>query len=225
MQSPDHAAVIATQDDPSRTIAANVPARLTKVSANQIDPAEQALWPALQGPHNAQNAAVAIAVGHALGISDAAIAAALKSYSSLPHRMERIAEKNGVLYVNDSKATNPASTAPALAAYPPKEGCPRVHWIVGGLAKSNDLDDCAPWFGHVKQAYTIGEAGPVFADILRQVMPVDDSELLITAVRRAARVAQPGDVVLLSPACASFDQFRDFEARGDAFRAAVEALG
>jgi UDP-N-acetylmuramoylalanine--D-glutamate ligase len=225
MQSPDHAAVIATQDDPSRSIAANVHARLTEVSSNQIDPADQAQWPALQGPHNAQNAAVAIAVGHALGISDAHIAAALKSYSSLPHRMERIGEKNGVLYVNDSKATNPASTAPALAAYPPKDGGPRVHWILGGLAKSNDLDDCAPWFGHVKQAYTIGEAGPVFAEILRPVMPVDDSELLITAVRRAARVAEPGDVVLLSPACASFDQFRDFEARGDAFRAAVEALG
>ena len=77
----------------------------------------------------------------------------------------------------------------------------------------------------MKQAYTIGEAGPVFAEILRPIMPVDDSELLITAVRRAARVAEPGDVVLLSPACASFDQFRDFEARGDAFRAAVEALG
>jgi UDP-N-acetylmuramoylalanine--D-glutamate ligase len=225
MQSADHAAVIATQDEPSRRIAANVPARLTEVSSDQIDPADQAQWPALQGPHNAQNAAVAIAVAHALGIGDADIAAALKSYSSLPHRMERVAEKNGVLYVNDSKATNPASTAPALAAYPHKDGTPRVHWILGGLAKSNDLDDCAPWFGHVKQAYTIGEAGPVFAEILRPIMPVDDSELLITAVRRAARVAKPGDVVLLSPACASFDQFRDFEARGDAFRAAVEALG
>jgi UDP-N-acetylmuramoylalanine--D-glutamate ligase len=225
MQSAGHAAVIATQDEPSRRIAANVPARLTEVSSDQIGPADQARWPALQGPHNAQNAAVAIAVAHALGIGDADIATALKSYSSLPHRMERVAEKNGVLYVNDSKATNPASTAPALAAYPPKDGGPRVHWILGGLAKSNDLDDCAPWFGHVKQAYTIGEAGPVFAGILRPIMPVDDSELLITAVRRAARVAEPGDVVLLSPACASFDQFRDFEARGDAFRAAVEALG
>jgi UDP-N-acetylmuramoylalanine--D-glutamate ligase len=225
MQSADHAAVIATQDEPSRKIAANVPARLTVVSSDQIGAADQAQWPALQGPHNAQNAAVAIAVAHALGIGDTDIAAALKSYSSLPHRMERVAEKNGVLYVNDSKATNPASTAPALAAYPPKDGGPRVHWILGGLAKSNDLDDCAPWFGHVKQAYTIGEAGPVFAEILRPIMPVDDSELLITAVRRAARVAEPGDVVLLSPACASFDQFRDFEARGEAFRAAVEALG
>ena len=230
MQAADHAAVIAGDDEPSRSILASVrddgkKDSVIEVNASDIDPDDQTQWPALQGPHNAQNAAVAIAVAHALGIGDTDIAAALKSYASLPHRMERVAEKNGVLYVNDSKATNPASTAPALAAYPPKEGRPRVHWILGGLAKSSDLDDCAPWFGHVKQAYTIGEAGPVFAEILRPVLPVDDSELLITAVRRAARVAQPGDVVLLSPACASFDQFRDFEARGDAFRAAVEALG
>src|SRR3546814_8914145 len=73
--------------------------------------------------------------------------------------MERIAERNGVLYVNDSKATNPASTAPALAAYPPDAGRPRIHWILGGVAKSDDLDDCAPHFGNVATAYTIGEAG------------------------------------------------------------------
>src|SRR3546814_5188952 len=81
--------------------------------------------------------------------------------------MERIAERNGVLYVNDSKATNPASTAPALAAYPPDAGRPRIHWILGGVAKSDDLDDCAPHFGNVATAYTIGEAGPRFAEILR----------------------------------------------------------
>ncbi|MBB4639734.1 UDP-N-acetylmuramoyl-L-alanine--D-glutamate ligase [Rhizorhapis suberifaciens] len=225
MQSSGHVAVIATEDDPSRQIAANVRSKLVEVGSAQIDAAKQAQWPSLQGPHNAQNAAVAIAVAQALGISDAHIALALESYASLPHRMQRVAEKNGVLYVNDSKATNPASTAPALAAYPPVAGKPRVHWIVGGLAKSDNLDDCAPHFGNVRHAYTIGEAGPRFAEILAPIMPVDDSELLITAVRRAARVAEPGDVVLLSPACASFDQFRDFEARGDAFRAAVEALG
>ncbi|HEY9580575.1 MAG TPA: UDP-N-acetylmuramoyl-L-alanine--D-glutamate ligase [Rhizorhapis sp.] len=224
LQSPDHMAVIATEDDPSRHIAAGVISQLIEVASSQIDPADQAQWPSLQGPHNAQNAAVAIAVARALGLGDAGIAAALKSYSSLPHRMERIAERNGVLYVNDSKATNPASTAPALAAYPPDAGRPRIHWILGGVAKSDDLDDCAPHFGNVATAYTIGEAGPRFAEILRPLMPVDDSELLITAVGHAAQAARPGDVVLLSPACASFDQFRDFEARGDAFRAAVEAL-
>ncbi len=224
MQSADHVAVIATEDEPSRSIAIQPGARRVEVKANGIDPAAQSKWPSLQGPHNAQNAAVAIAVANALGISEATIEAALQSYASLPHRMQRVRELNGVLYVNDSKATNPASTAPALAAYPPVEGRPRVHWIVGGLSKTDNLDVCAPWFGNVSAAYTIGEAGHMFADLLKDHMAVDDSEMLSAAVRRAARVAQPGDVVLLSPACASFDQFRDFEARGDAFVAAVAAL-
>ena len=224
MQSPDHVAVMATEDEPSRSIAAQPGARRVEVKAGDIDPAAQANWPSLQGPHNAQNAAIALAVGRALGIGEATIEAALQSYASLPHRMQRVKELNGVLYVNDSKATNPASTAPALAAYPPVEGRPRLHWIVGGLAKTDNLDECAPHFGNVAAAYTIGEAGHMFADLLKDHMAVDDSEMLSAAVRRAARVAQPGDVVLLSPACASFDQFRDFEARGDAFVAAVAAL-
>ncbi|HWV12432.1 MAG TPA: UDP-N-acetylmuramoyl-L-alanine--D-glutamate ligase [Sphingobium sp.] len=224
MQSTGHVAVIATEDDPSRSIAAQPGARRIEVRASDIDAVAQSAWPSLQGPHNAQNAAVAIAVACALGIGDATVEAALQSYASLPHRMQRVRELNGVLYVNDSKATNPASTAPALAAYPPVDGRPRLHWIVGGLAKTDNLDECAPWFGNVAAAYTIGEAGHMFADLLKDHMAVDDSEMLSAAVRRAARVAQPGDVVLLSPACASFDQFRDFEARGDAFVAAVAAL-
>ena len=224
MQSAYHVAVIAVEDEPSRSIAAQPGARRIEVKAGDIDPAAQTGWPALQGPHNAQNAAVALAVARSLGIDDATIEAALQSYASLPHRMQRVREVNGVLYVNDSKATNPASTAPALAAYPPIDGRPRLHWIVGGLAKTDNLDECAPWFGNVAAAYTIGEAGHMFADLLRNHMAVDDSEMLSAAVRRAARVAQSGDIVLLSPACASFDQFRDFEARGDAFVAAVTAL-
>ena len=184
----------------------------------------QSDWPALQGPHNAQNAAVAIAVAKALGIDTDTIVNALASYASLPHRMQAVGTRNGVLYVNDSKATNAASTAPALAAWPARDGKPRIHWILGGVAKSDNLDECAPHFGNVAHAYTIGEAGHMFADLLRPHMAVDDSEMLSAAVRRAARIAQPGDVVLLSPACASFDQFRDFEARGDAFAAAVAAL-
>ena len=182
----------------------------------------QSDWPALQGPHNAQNAAVAIAVAKALGIDTDTIVNALASYASLPHRMQAVGTRNGVLYVNDSKATNAASTAPALAAWPARDGKPRIHWILGGVAKSENLDECAPHFGNVAHAYTIGEAGHMFADLLRPHMAVDDSEMLSAAVRRAARIAQPGDVVLLSPACASFDQFRDFEARRDA--AAVAAL-
>jgi UDP-N-acetylmuramoylalanine--D-glutamate ligase len=224
MQSSEHVAVIATEDDPSRGVAAGAVGTLEEVKAADIDPVEQLTWPSLQGPHNAQNAAVAIAVAKALEIDDATIANALASYASLPHRMQRVREHEGVLYVNDSKATNPASTAPALAAWPAIEGRPRIHWIVGGLAKTDNLDECAPHFANVAHAYTIGEAGHMFADLLRPHMAVDDSEMLSAAVRRAARIARPGDIVLLSPACASFDQFRDFEARGDAFAAAVNAL-
>ncbi|HYI64842.1 MAG TPA: UDP-N-acetylmuramoyl-L-alanine--D-glutamate ligase [Allosphingosinicella sp.] len=179
---------------------------------------DQSRWPNLQGPHNAQNARAAIAACQALGLSQHAIETGLRTYPGLPHRMERVAEKGGILFVNDSKATNPDSTAPALAAYP------YIHWIVGGLAKSKDLGPCADQLGHVRAAYTIGEAGPMFAQLLEGRVPVSRCELLVTAVGEAAEAAKAGEVVLLSPACASFDQFRDYEARGDAFRAAVEAL-
>jgi UDP-N-acetylmuramoylalanine--D-glutamate ligase len=137
--------------------------------------------------------------------------------------MERIAEHNGVLFINDSKATNPASTAPALAAWPPNPNR-RVHWICGGLPKGDDLDACAPNFGNVAAAYTIGEAGPRFAEILEPFMHVERCEMLCEAVRRAIAAARPGDVVLFSPACASFDQFRDYEVRGNSFRKLVAEL-
>lgn len=223
MQSPEQVRIIATDDANSRGVARSLNG-VTEVHASDVHIEDQVRWPALQGPHNAQNVAVARAVATALGIGGDVVEHALETYASLPHRMQRVADVNGVAYVNDSKATNAASAAPALAAYPPVNGQPRIHWIVGGLAKTGSLDECAPWFGNIKAAYTIGEAGPMFADLLRPHMPVDDSEMLLTAVRRAARIAAPGDVVLLSPACASFDQFRDFEARGDAFAAAVAAL-
>ncbi len=216
MQSPDHVAVIAAEDDYTRAIAGQV--RGKRVLVSSADVRDQSRWPSLQGPHNAQNVASAVAVVRALGISDTVTELALATYPGLPHRMERIAEKNGVLFVNDSKATNPTSTAPALAAFP------AVHWILGGLPKSHDLDACAPYLDHVKAAYTIGEAGPTFARLLSDKLPVKECEMLVEAVGCAARDAKPGEVVLLSPACASFDQFKDYEARGEAFRAAVEAL-
>jgi UDP-N-acetylmuramoylalanine--D-glutamate ligase len=216
LQHADQTAVIATDDDPSRMIASRVAHRLVRVSANDI--ADQFFWPSLQGPHNAQNVACAKAVARALGVDDEAIEAGLRSYPGLAHRMERVRERAGVLFVNDSKATNPTSTAPALAAYPV------VHWILGGQAKADDLDACAPHFGHVKAAYTIGEAASMFAALLRPHMAVTQADTLKAAVEAATRAALPGETVLLSPACASFDQFRDFEARGDAFRALVEAL-
>lgn len=216
LQHVDQVAVIATEDDPSRMIASRINHRLFRVSSKNAG--DQSAWQSLQGPHNAQNVACARAVALALGVAEEAIEQALRSYPGLPHRMERVAERHGVLYVNDSKATNPTSTAPALAAFPV------VHWIVGGQAKTKDLDACAPHFSHVKAAYVIGEAGPMFADLLSPHMPVVAAGTLEAAVQHAAQAAQPGDTVLLSPACASFDQFRDFEARGDAFRAAVRTL-
>jgi len=210
-------AVIATDDPTTRAIAAKRAERLTRVTANDFREWQRD-WPSLQGPHNRQNAAAAIATAKELGIAWPNIEAALASYPGLPHRMERLGTFGGVLYVNDSKATNPASTAPALAAYP------RVHWICGGLPKGDDLDECKPHFDHVVAAYTIGEAGPRFAEILAPHMHVERCELLCEAVQRAMAAAKPGDVVLFSPACASFDQFRDYEARGDAFRALVAEL-
>jgi UDP-N-acetylmuramoylalanine--D-glutamate ligase len=221
MQSPDHVAVIATDDDYTRAIAGQIEGEHILVSMKDVK--DQSRWPSLQGPHNAQNAAVAIAVAQTLGVDEDDIERGLATYPGLPHRMERVAEKGGVLFVNDSKATNPASTAPALAAYPP-DPQKRVHWILGGLAKSDDLDACEPYFGHVRAAYTIGEAGPMFARLLAGSIPVNECGIMERAVDAAARAARPGEVVLLSPASASFDQFKDYEARGEAFRAAVEAL-
>ncbi len=216
LQHVDKIAVIATDDDPSRMIASRINHRLMRVSMNDVS--DQAAWPTLQGPHNAQNTAIAMRVAQALGIDEAAIAEGLITYPGLPHRMERVRELGGVLYVNDSKATNPTSTAPALAAYP------AIHWILGGQAKTHELDACAAHFDHVRAAYTIGEAGSMFAQLLSPVLSVAECGVLDEAVKRAHAAALPGETVLLSPACASFDQFRDFEARGDAFRSAVEAL-
>lgn len=219
MQSADHAAVIGTSDASSSAIAGTIEAaakRLIRI-APEVG-VDQSGWPSLQGPHNAQNALAAIAVCQALGIAEDDIQRGLASFTGLPHRMEKIGEVAGVSYVDDSKATNPESTAPALGAFD------RVHWIVGGRAKGEDLDACAPYFGHVVRAYTVGEAGPVFARVLTGNVPVEEAGTLEAAVRRAAELAAPGETVLLSPAAASFDQFRDYEHRGQAFREAVGGL-
>jgi UDP-N-acetylmuramoylalanine--D-glutamate ligase len=220
MQSPEHEAIVGIGDTASAAIARSLSARgehLTKIAPGVC--LDQSRWPSLQGPHNAQNALAAIAAVRALGADEAAIDRGLETFRGLPHRMQRVGERGGVGFVDDSKATNPESVAPALAAFE------RIHWILGGLAKSDDLDACRPYFDRVAHAYTIGEAGPRFANLLRPHMPVDESGTLDVAVQAAAANACAGETVLLSPACASFDQFRDYEARGDAFRAAVEALG
>jgi UDP-N-acetylmuramoylalanine--D-glutamate ligase len=180
--------------------------------------AEQSAWPALQGPHNAENAAAAIETCKLLDLSDAQIEQGLRTYPGLPHRMERIRQRQGVLFVNDSKATNPTAAAPALAAFD------KIRWICGGRAKTDNLDECTPFFGHVRKAYTIGEASELFASLLSPHMDVSQCVTLDRAVGEAAAEAEAGDTVLLSPACASFDQFRDFEDRGDQFRELVEGL-
>jgi UDP-N-acetylmuramoylalanine--D-glutamate ligase len=146
----------------------------------------QAEWPSLQGPHNLQNIAVAIAIVESLGLTEAQWRPAMRSFNGLAHRMEVVAERNGILFINDSKATNASSTAPALAAYP------RVHWIVGGLPKTDNLDECIPNFGHVVKAYTIGEAGPLFHALLSPHMPVERSEMMGAAVHSCTwRWARP----------------------------------
>ena len=183
-----------------------------------FEPGEQADWPSLQGPHNLENAASAIEVCDILGLSGKQIRAGLESYRGLAHRMERVAEISGVAYVNDSKGTNTAASAPALAAFD------NVHWIVGGLAKEPGLGECEAELGNVKAAYTIGKAGPDFAALLEDRVPITQSNTLEQAVLKASNTAEPGDTVLLSPACASFDQYADFEKRGEHFRALVEGL-
>ncbi|MES2441846.1 MAG: UDP-N-acetylmuramoyl-L-alanine--D-glutamate ligase [Pseudomonadota bacterium] len=221
MQSPGHAAVIGIGDAPSANIARDLARSGRSEDLTKIAPGfcmDQSRWPALQGPHNAQNALAAIAVCEALGIDNQAIERGLESFPGLAHRMERVATRNGVLFVNDSKATNPTSVAPALQAFD------RIHWILGGQAKTDDLDACRPGFANVVRAYTIGDAAEMFAALLAPDMPVERSGTLEAAVKTAAANAKPGETVLLSPACASFDQFANFEARGDAFRAAVAAL-
>ena len=186
-------------------------------------PSPQSDWPALKGPHNRENARAAIAAARALGIADNVIARGLATYQALAHRMEPMGEKRGLLWVNDSKATNAGSTAPALTAYP------RIHWIAGGRPKLDangkaDLSAILPHLGGVVGAYLIGEAAPKFAEQLQGQVPVTQSGTLVQAMADVLAAAKPGEVVLFSPAAASFDQYKDFEDRGAAFRAAVAAL-
>jgi UDP-N-acetylmuramoylalanine--D-glutamate ligase len=213
-------AIIGTSDETSLSIARWRQRDGSNEIVQLFDPyfPEQPDWPTLQGPHNAQNIAAANSVCGRLGLSWEQIKQGLRTYPGLPHRMERIREKDGVLFVNDSKATNPTATAPALAAFP------KIRWVCGGQAKSDNLDECAPFFPHVRSAYVIGEAAELFERLLLPHMPVKNCGKLEHAVREAARDAEAGDTVLLSPACASFDQFRDFEDRGDQFRDMVGAL-
>jgi UDP-N-acetylmuramoylalanine--D-glutamate ligase len=180
------------------------------------------LAPALPGRHNWQNAAAAYAVALALEIGDRDATKAIATYPGLAHRQERIAEIDGIAYVNDSKATNADAAAKALACYE------AIYWIAGGKAKEGGIDSLAPLFPRIRHAFLIGEAAPAFAKTLQGRVPFTRSGDLAAAVAAATARARAdrvgGAVVLLSPACASFDQFTDFEARGEAFRTLVREL-
>lgn len=170
----------------------------------------------LPGAHNHQNACAAYAAARHLGLGPKAIEAALASYPGLAHRSELVAEWNGVRIVNDSKATNADAAEKALGSFE------RIRWIAGGKPKEGGIEPLRPWFDRVAKAYLIGEAAEDFARTLGET-PHVVTGTLEAAVAAALAEAEPGEVVLLAPACASFDQFPSFEHRGRAFVAAVRA--
>jgi len=175
----------------------------------------------LPGRHNWQNAAAAYAAAKGLGIAPQEAASHLMTFPGLAHRMETVGQIGRVRFVNDSKATNSDAARQALSSYP------KVHWIAGGQPKSDGIAALADLFPRVTRAYLIGEASAAFAATLKGAAPVVECGVMQNAVAQAyADAAANGQdaIVLLSPACASFDQFADFEARGEAFRAAVQAL-
>jgi len=176
----------------------------------------------LRGVHNAQNAACAAGAALALGLSPDAIQQGLRSFPGLAHRMEQVGRKGGVLFVNDSKATNADSAAQALACFSD------IFWIAGGKPKTGGIASLAGFFPRIRKAYLIGEAAPGFAAEVDGRVPHVIAGTLDRAVELAAHDAaasgHPEPVVLLSPACASFDQYRNFEIRGDKFRELVRAL-
>jgi UDP-N-acetylmuramoylalanine--D-glutamate ligase len=178
--------------------------------------------PTLRGVHNWQNAAVAWGAARALGLYGGIILSAMESFPGLAHRMEVIGRRGSVLFVNDSKATNADAAARALATFDP------VYWIAGGKAKEGGILSLTAYFPRIAKAYLIGSASDEFSEVLARQVPHVIAGDIDTAVRMAAddaamdRRTEP--TVLLSPACASFDQFIDFEARGEAFRRAFANL-
>jgi UDP-N-acetylmuramoylalanine--D-glutamate ligase len=177
--------------------------------------------PRIPGAHNRENAAAATAAARAIGVPDAAVAEALATFPGVEHRIEEVATVSGVLYVNDSKATNAAAALRALASFPGR----RKHVILGGRGKAEPYDVLAAAFGDRDRAYLIGEAAPQIAAALDSAgVTYVRSETLEQGLADAASAADVSDVVLLSPACASFDQFTSFEHRGEEFRRLVQKL-
>ena len=188
-------------------------ARRVEFSADDDLPAELRI----PGAHNRENAAAAVAAAREADADDARIAQALREFPGVPHRLEEVAEINGVRFVNDSKATNASAARRAIASFEEP-----LHVILGGLGKNESYAELAADLrARGARAYLIGAAAGELAAAIDEYEVCDD---LATAVRAAAAAAEPGDVVLLSPACASYDQFKDFEQRGDEFRRLVEEL-
>lgn len=233
-------AVFGIDDDYARAMAAEFgagPARVVTISGHDpqadvhplgtklMDAAGEiidlATTKALPGAHNAQNAAAAAALAAHLGVSRTAIAEGMRSYPGLPHRIETICTVAGVTFVNDSKGTNADSTERALGCYE------RVIWIAGGMAKAGGAEPLVPWFDRIALALLIGRDAPIFAKTLAaHGVPYREVGTLENAVAEGWQAARAGTapVVLLSPACASWDQFTGFEQRGDRFRALALAI-
>jgi UDP-N-acetylmuramoylalanine--D-glutamate ligase len=193
-------------------------ARRVEFAADDPLPAE----PRVPGAHNRENAAAATAAARAVGIPDPAIAEGLRTFAGVPHRLELVREVDGVRWINDSKATNPEAAERALGAYPPG-----LRVILGGSRKATPFGGLARGAAQagVSCAYLIGESADEIAEALAaEGVRFRHSRDLESAVRDAREDAEPGDVVLLSPACASYDQFQDFEERGERFRELVEVL-
>ncbi|WP_158929835.1 UDP-N-acetylmuramoyl-L-alanine--D-glutamate ligase [Acidisphaera sp. S103] len=207
-------AVVGIDDPGARDMAAWLdtrPARVVRVSGSEVPLAS---GPALPGAHNVQNAMAATAMARFLGVPDEVIAVGLRTYPGLPHRQQRIVTIDGVTFINDSKATNAEASEVALVCYD------RVIWIAGGMAKEGGIEPLVPLFPRIARALLIGRDAPDFAATLtRHGVPFDMVGTLETAVPAAFAAAKADDapIVLLSPACASWDQFTGYDQRGDRF--------
>ena len=211
-QGPDDVAVVPRGFGP-------VPGEARRVEFSNDDPLPAE--PRLRGAHNRENAAAAAAAARAIGVPDAAIAEALRAFPGVEHRIEEVGTVAGVLYVNDSKATNAAAALRALASFPGR----RKHLILGGRGKAEPYDALAAACAPGDRAYLIGEAaGDLAAAFEAAHVPYVVEGTLAAALAAASHAGSPGDVVLLTPACASYDQFRSFEQRGEEFRRLVQKL-
>lgn len=247
MQGEDQIAVISVDDDKCGAIAADlrqtvVPISVKEITESGVSVLDGTLWDgmdgtpeagsdlsrcrALRGSHNWQNAAAVFAAAHLLGVPADTITKAFESFPGLPHRLQPVVEAAGVLFVNDSKASNFDAASKALSAYD------EIFWIVGGRLKGTpELNGLAVGLEHVRKAYLIGESAEILGSFLARKVPWENSQTIENAVETAARdaAASGGGVVLLAPAAASFDQFENFERRGEAFieaaRTAAKSLG